>query len=90
MFKHTTIAKMEAIAGSDFPHYVIDAELERLGGGNWEGLGFRNQVLKAVGLDVDARGPIETQVAVYNKIADALNSISPPVTKDKLCAVLGI
>lgn len=49
MFKSVTVNDFYRVEGEALPQSVIEAELDRLGGGGWEGFGFKVSVLKALG-----------------------------------------
>lgn len=90
MFNHASIEDLHRLEGAAYPQLQIESELERIGGGGWEGFGFRARVLKAVGCDVDHPPSDQAKIAAYNKVADILNSLPEPCTKTGFCKVLGV
>lgn len=90
VFQETTVADLCRIQGERPPHLEVESELERLGGGVWEGFAFKNLVLKAAGYDVDHPPSDQQKVNAYNLIATALNSLAVSRTRSKLCDLMGI
>lgn len=89
MFNHASVEDLHRLEGAAYPQLQIESELERIGGGGWDGFGFRVRVLKAVGYDVDFPPSDQVKIAAYNKVADILNSLPEPRTKIGFCKVLG-
>ncbi len=70
---------------------LVDNELEKLGGGEFEGVGFLDAVRRHLGFSNKLeRMDTAKSIRVYNEIVDALNSISKPRTKEKLMKKLGM
>ncbi|HHA2972915.1 TPA: hypothetical protein ACOFD8_000214 [Stenotrophomonas maltophilia] len=70
---------------------LVDRELESLGGGGFEGVGFLDAVRRHLGFSNKIeKMDTAKSIRVYNEIVDALNSISKPRTKEALMKKLGM
>lgn len=90
MFKLVTLGDFVRVEGDILPQAAIDGELERLGGGDWDGFGFKVCVLKAMGCDVDHPPAVPVRMQAYNPIAESLNRLGASVSAKALCRVLSI
>lgn len=83
----TDFSDVERITNST----LVDRELEELGGGGFEGVGFLDKVRRHLGLSNKLeRMDAAKSIKAYNEIVDALNSIPKPRTKEKLMKKLGM
>ncbi|WP_165710289.1 hypothetical protein [Stenotrophomonas maltophilia] len=70
---------------------LVDRELEKLGGGGFEGAGFLDAVRRHLGLSNKVeRMDAAKSIKAYNEIVDSLNSIPKPRTKEALMKKLGM
>jgi len=90
MLPHVEKKDLYRVEGTVPTHVFVLHELEKLGGNGWEGLGFKNHVLKEMGLNVDHNHSDEIKIVVYNKIIDAYNAMKESRDKDVLCDLLSI
>lgn len=90
MFKLVTPDDFVRVEGEVHPQIVIDGELERLGGGGWDGFSFKVRVLKAMGYDVDHPPEFPVRMQAYNQIAESLNRLGTNVSAKTLCKDLSI
>jgi hypothetical protein len=90
MFKNVTVEDFSRTSGGQLPQVAIEDELIRLGGGTWDGLGFKNKVLAQLGYNVNNPPSDITRAATYNIIAASLNKLGSSVTANSLCNDLGI
>lgn len=90
MIKLVTLDDFVRIEGHTHPQVVIENELERLGGGGWDGFGFKVRVLKAMGYDVDHPPSFPERMRAYNQIASCLNRLGGAASAQALCDDLGI
>ncbi|HDX0957077.1 TPA: hypothetical protein RNT23_000581 [Stenotrophomonas maltophilia] len=83
----TDFADVERVTNSA----LVDRELEKLGGGGFEGVGFLDAVRRHLGFSNKIeKMDTAKSIRVYNEIVDALNSISKPRTKEALMKKLGM
>lgn len=90
MFKLVTLDDFVRVEGEILPQVVIEGELERLGGGGWDGFGFKVRILKEVGYDVDHPPTYPIRMQAYNRIAQSLNRLGAKVSAKALCDDLRI
>lgn len=90
MFKSVTVNDFSRVEGEALPQSVIEAELDRLGGGGREGFDFKVFVLKALGCDVNDPPPVPVRVQIYNQIGASLNRLGKSATAKSLCDDLGV
>lgn len=90
MFKLVSLNDFVRVEGEIPPQVVIEGELERLGGGGWDGFCLKVRVLKELGCDVDHPPAYPIQMQVYNQIAVSLNRLGKGASAKSLCQDLGI